>query len=111
MILYAPFLLYSAYHQFGASGRLLDFGLPRPTGAFHVVGAQGGRSPRHIWRYAIPKIDNQTVANYGIEAARANWIASKDKGKPLRLQRNDVAFLVFTEDHGSEMHFIIQRLK
>ncbi len=111
IMLCAPIFVYQGYHQFNASARLSEVGLPRPPDALHAMGAQGGRAPRYIWRYAIKNVTDNTVSEYALEARRAGWVATREKGKPLQLQRSNSRYSVFLDDFGNETHLIIQKEK
>ena len=104
----APFFFYLAWHQIGAKARLQQENLPVCAALGHAVGAQGGRAPRGIWRFAAHNKPETILAYYETAAAKAGWKLERKKNG-LLLNKPGTQLAIWAERHGDEEQIVIQK--
>ena len=104
----SPFFFYMAWHQIGAKSRLQQEQLPVCAALGHAVGAQGGRAPRGIWRFAAHDKPESILAYYETAAAKAGWKLERKKNG-LLLNKTGTQLAIWAERHGDEEQIVIQK--
>jgi hypothetical protein len=107
-LLAVPMCLYMTWHQVGAKERLLRERLPVSEDLGYVIGAQGGRAPRLVWRFETRAKPQTILAFYERQALAAGWKSERTK-EALLLHGPDATFAAWTERHGDDAQIIIQK--
>ena len=102
-----PLCAYCAFQQWGARDRLRHWGLPVSPEFRHCEGAQGGRAPRHVWRFSLESGAADPLSTYARQAEGSGWSVSFAKNRAATLSKNGVRFSV-SRDRES---MVIQKLK
>lgn len=108
LLLAVPVCLYVTWHQVGAKERLLREHLPVSADLGYVLGAQGGRPPRLVWRFQARADPQAILAFYETEAKAAGWKSERTK-EALLLHGPEATFAAWTERHGDKAEIIIQK--
>jgi hypothetical protein len=116
LLLALPFPLYYAWQQAGAEGRLRAAGLPVWPGFAHATGAQGGREPRAVWRFAVGEESGGAEAAtsfYRSEATRTGLSFSEISAGAFELKNEAGVRHRFTPERDGEggMVWVIERLR
>jgi hypothetical protein len=105
----SPVFFYIAWHQIGAKVRLAQEHLPVCAAFGHVVGAQGGRAPRGIWRFEALDEAGNILAYYEAAAPAAGWKIEKKKNG-LLLSKTGASLALWSEKKGDQEQVIVQKL-
>jgi len=108
LLLAAPVFLYASWHQLGAKERLLGEGLPVSADLGYVVGAQGGRAPRCVWRFKALANPQTILADYETQAQASGWKTERTT-PALLLHKPEVTFALWTEKHGDEAEIVFEK--
>lgn len=106
-LLASPLFFYLTFQQAGAKERLVAARLPVAPDFGLVVGAQGGRAPRNIWRFELTTAPEQLFADYERNAAAAGWKVERRKNG-LLLTRDGTAYALWCEAKGDGTEAIIE---
>lgn len=107
-LLMSPFFFYYAWQQVGAKARLAHENLPVSPALGHVVGAQGGRAPRGIWRFEALDGAQDILAYYETAAVTSGWKAERRKNGLLLTRAGDSA-AIWWEPAGERQQIVIQK--
>jgi hypothetical protein len=107
-LLVSPFFFYYAWQQVGAKARLVRETLPVSPALGYVVGAQGGRPPRGIWRFKALDGAQNILAYYETAAVTTGWKAERRKNGLLLIKANDSA-AIWWEPSGEGEQIVIQK--
>jgi hypothetical protein len=107
-LLVSPFFFYYAWQQVGAKTRLAQENLPVCPALGHVVGAQGGRPPRGIWRFEALDDPKNILAFYETAAATSGWKFERRKNGLLLAKAGDTA-AIWWEPAGDHEVIVIQK--
>ncbi|MBL9215835.1 MAG: hypothetical protein JNG83_10205 [Opitutaceae bacterium] len=107
-LLMSPFFFYYAWQQFGAKARLVQENIPVCEALGQAVGAQGGRMPRRVWRFAARDDAQKIIAYYETATAAAGWKLEKRKNG-LRLTREGDSAAIWWEPAGEATQIVIQK--
>lgn len=108
MLFAVPMCLYMTWHQVGAKERLAREHLPVSADLGYVLGAQGGRPPRSVWRFQARANPQTILAFYETQAQAAGWKSERTK-EALLLHGPDATFAAWTERNGDKAQIIIQK--
>lgn len=107
-LLMSPFFFYYAWQQVGAKARLAQENIPVCAALGHVVGAQGGRPPRRIWRFEAQDDAKNILAYYETAVAASGWKLEK-KQNGLLLTKADDSAAIWWEPAGDAEQIVIQK--
>lgn len=107
-LLALPFFFYYAWQQAGAKARLSEASLPVCPALGHAVGAQGGRPPRSVWRFATREDPMSIIVYYESAVAAHGWKPERRKNGLLLTKAGDSA-AIWWESSGEERQIVIQK--
>jgi hypothetical protein len=107
-LLLSPFFFYYAWQQVGAKARLAREHLPVSPALGHVIGAQGGRPPRGIWRFEAREGAQNILAYYETAAVASGWKSERKKNGLLLTKAGDSAAIWWEPSNEGEQ-IVIQK--
>jgi len=103
----APVFFYLTWQQAGAKDRLIEARLPVSPDFGRVVGAQGGRAPRNVWRFELGGEPADLFAGYERAAREAGWKVER-RPNGLLLTRDGAGYGLWCEQHRDGPQAVIE---
>lgn len=107
-LLAVPMCIYMTWHQVGAKERLMHERLPVSADLGYVIGAQGGRAPRFIWRFKARVAPEVILKQYETLGPATGWKIERRKNG-LLLQKPEAVFAVWIDRQNDEPEIVFEK--